>query len=215
MTLDIILQDLLQSPTTLSRAHSLIGVMRWPCTCSSMESAAAWKPWSRSMRSISSTSLSAITYGECLGPGNCRSVTCANTKKFNSRQMFPEGTSISVSEQLASHLCCCRFRDRTGLGVFTAGIHCAFKGQQMGYCWVAQEAYEKDVVHWRAHLSSVLLQCFLDGGANCCVLLAELGRHLGVVRVLHHAQQIMVHQHLPHHTTRGLTQRNRRTSNCA
>ena len=47
-----------------------------------------------------------------------------------------------------------------------------------------------------AHLCSVLLQTLLDDGSDGCILLAELGRHLGVVRVLHHAQEIVVHQHL-------------------
>ena len=32
---------------------------------------------------------------------------------------------------------------------------------------------------------------------DCRVLFAELGRDLGVMRVLHHAQQVMVHQDLP------------------
>ncbi len=44
----------------------------------------------------------------------------------------------------------------------------------------------------------VLLQGVLDDGADGRVLLAELGRHLGVVWVLHHAQQVVVNQHLPH-----------------
>lgn len=74
------------------------------------------------------------------------------------------------------------------------------KGLQMRNCWVGfPAAHHEGRVHWGAHLRSVLLQSFLDGGADCRILLAELGRHLGMVRVLHHAQQIMVHQHLPHH----------------
>lgn len=47
-----------------------------------------------------------------------------------------------------------------------------------------------------AHLVAILLQRGLDVGADGGVLLAELGRDLGMVRVLHHAQQVVVHQHL-------------------
>ena len=55
----------------------------------------------------------------------------------------------------------------------------------------AQERWDK-----RACLFPVLLQCVLDDAPDGRILLAELGRHLRMMRVLHHAQQIMIHQHL-------------------
>ena len=42
----------------------------------------------------------------------------------------------------------------------------------------------------------VLGEGILDDGAHLSVLLAELGGHFGVVGVLQHAQQVVVHQHL-------------------
>ena len=47
-----------------------------------------------------------------------------------------------------------------------------------------------------ADLFLVVLEGVLDDCAHGGILLAELGRHLGMVRVLHHPQQVMVHQHL-------------------
>ena len=46
------------------------------------------------------------------------------------------------------------------------------------------------------YLIPVGLECLLDHCAHRCVLLAEFRGDLDIVRVLHHAQQIMVHQHL-------------------
>jgi hypothetical protein len=48
-------------------------------------------------------------------------------------------------------------------------------------------------------ISSVLLQSLLDHFANIAVLLAKLGGDFGVMRMLHHAQKIMIDQNLQSH----------------
>ena len=49
----------------------------------------------------------------------------------------------------------------------------------------------------------IVLECHLDGFAHCCILFAELGRDLSMVGMLHHAQQVMVHQHLQANLSSG------------